>query len=91
MPDDPASLSGLRPGASLRIGGASVLAIERVAVRSSHGEAWGWISAVVEPVAVVVRDPLGTRAIGMDGAPMELGTLVERVPGLAAILEMASG
>ncbi|MGA8890193.1 MAG: hypothetical protein WB493_01405 [Anaeromyxobacteraceae bacterium] len=67
----------------------SVLAIERVAVSSWHGETWGWVSAVVEPVAVVVRDPLGTRAIGMDGAPMEFGILVEQVPGLAAILEGA--
>lgn len=68
-----------------------MLAIERVAVRSCHEETWGWISAVLEPFAVVVRDPHGTRAIGMDGAPMELGTLVERVPGLAEILEGASG
>ena len=67
-----------------------MLAIERVAVRSCHGESWGWISVVLEPFAVVVRDPLGTRAIGMDGEPMELGNLVERVPGLAEILEGAS-
>ncbi len=91
MPDDLDSLAGLRPGATLRVGPFSVLAIERVVVRSSHGEAWGWLSASVEPFAVVVRDPLGMRAIGLDGAPMELGNLVERVPGLAAILDGGSG
>ncbi len=91
MPDALESLAGLRPGSTLRVGQVTLLAIERVAVRSCHGEAWGWLSAVVEPFAIVVRDPVGARAIGIDGAPMDLGILVERVPGLAAILDRASG
>jgi hypothetical protein len=61
----------LELGPRLRVGGYDLQVVESVRVESHEGGGV-WIRASKEPVAVVVREPGATRALGMDGAPLSL-------------------
>lgn len=45
-----------------------------------------WAAGGRHPVAVVIRDPRGTRAVDIDGNEVSLDALVAEVDGLAAAL-----
>lgn len=78
-------MSGLVAGAPVHAGGRVVLPVERVWLQVGPG----WTAGGREPVAVVVQDAAGTRALGVDGTEADLGVLLETVNGLAAALEAA--
>ncbi len=72
----------LRAGRPLRVGDVTLLAIERAVVRSGRGALGMWVTAALEPYALVVRDAGGVRAVGVDGAAVSLEQLRGRIPGL---------
>jgi uncharacterized spore protein YtfJ len=76
----------LRAGPPLRVGGVTLLPIERVVVRPHRAAQGGWVTAALEPYALVVRDAGGVRVVEIDGAATSLEQLGERVSGLDAWL-----
>ncbi len=89
MPERARRTETVRPGSPLRIGDVLLLPIERVVVRAGRAGVGVWVTADVEPHAVVVRDADGVRAVALDGTPVSLGPLRERLPRLDDLL--ASG
>ena len=66
--------------ASLRIGEVDLRIVE--SLRLEHREGDGlWLSAAREPVAVLVKERGATRAYGIDGEPIPIERLRERLPG----------
>lgn len=86
MPERARPIETVRAGIPLRVGGVTLLTIERVVVRSSRMARGAWVTAAVEPQAVVVRDAAGVRLVALDGAASSLEQLRERIPGLDALL-----
>lgn len=86
MPERAPRIETVRAAIPLRVGDATVLTIERVVVRSSRMARGAWVTAAVEPQAVVVRDAAGVRLVELDGEAMSLEQLRERIPGLDALL-----
>ncbi len=86
MPERARRIETVRPGRPLRIGDATLLAVERVVVRSGRTALGVWVTADVEPHAVVVRDADGVRAVALDGTLVSVGPLRERIPGLDDLL-----
>ena len=76
----------LRAGPLLRFGNLVMLPIERVVLNSYRDGTHAWISAVLEPHAMIVREAGGTRAIGTGAVATSLEDLQERVPGLDGLL-----
>ncbi len=56
----------LRAATVLRVGDATVLAVERVFARARSGAAGVWAAGGVEPYAVVVSGPAGVRVFELD-------------------------
>ena len=75
----------VRVGARVSVGPVALLAIERVVVEADHGAAGAWLAATKAPLAVIIRDAGGVRAVGIDSA-VTLQALRARVPGLDAAL-----
>jgi uncharacterized spore protein YtfJ len=70
----------------LRVGDVTLVPVERTGMRSGGGDAGYWMSAFKEPLAVVVCDAAGVRALAMDSSEIALDTLIEGTPNLGAIL-----
>lgn len=81
----------LQAAAPLKAGGVTLLAIERLVVRSEGVPGLHWYSASKEPWAIVVHRAAGTWAIGVDDRPMALQRLLETVAGLATALQAVDG
>jgi hypothetical protein len=77
---------GLVAGPPVRVGPCTVVAVDRVWLRAEDGRRGRWAAGGREPVAVVVRDGSGTRALDMGGGEVGLDALLEQVDGLAAVL-----
>lgn len=75
-----------RAGRPLRVGDVTLLPVERAVIRSGAGDAGCWLGALKAPVAVVVCDAGGVRALGPDSAALALDALVAETPGLADVL-----
>ncbi len=76
----------LRAQRPLRVGAVTLVPVMRAAIRSGSGAAGCWITAVAEPVAIVMRDASGTRALAADRSEIALETLIAQTPNLEAIL-----
>jgi hypothetical protein len=77
---------GLVAGPPLRVGPCTVVAVDRVWLEVRGGRDRPWAAGGREPVAVVVRDGSGVRALGLGGGEVGLDALLEQVDGLAAVL-----
>lgn len=80
----------LRAGDPVKVGDVTLIPIERTAIRLDPVEHWGWIGAFKAPVAVVVHDADGIRAMAADSSEIELDTLVKETPNLSALLTKLS-
>lgn len=89
MHDDGATTATLRAGAALRLGPVTLVPVERLALRWSRGGPGGWCLAGLAPVALVVRDAAGLRALAIDDRPVSLEALRREVPGLDLALAPA--
>jgi uncharacterized spore protein YtfJ len=76
-------VSGLVAGGAVRAGGRVLVPVARVWL---HAEA-RWAAGGREPVAVVVVEADGPRALDLNGAEIPLAPLLEQAEGLAAALE----
>jgi len=76
----------LRAGPLLRFGNLVMLPIERVVLNSYRDSTPAWISAALEPYAMIVRDAGGIRDIGTGAVATSLEDLQERVHGLDSLL-----
>jgi len=83
-------VSTLVAGPLLRVGPWTVVAVERVWLHAHADDGRVWAAGGREPVAIVVRDGSGTRAVDVEGGEMALGALLAEVDGLAAALGDAS-
>jgi hypothetical protein len=77
---------GLVAGPPLRVGPCTVVAVTRVWLRAEDGRRGRWAAGGREPVAVVVRDGSGVRALDVGGGEADLAALLAEVDGLAAVL-----
>ncbi len=89
MPDRASRIDMLRAATPVRIGPVSLLPIERVMVHRGRCALVAWVSAALEPYALIVRDPLGIRVIDVGTGTVSLEQLLERIPGLDALLKQA--
>jgi hypothetical protein len=72
----------LRAAAPLHVAGCTLIPVERV-WRHEHAT---WITGGREPVAVVIRDGEGVRAMDVTGEGVALEALLEKVEGLGEAL-----
>jgi uncharacterized spore protein YtfJ len=86
LPERARRIDAVRAATPRRAGAAALLPIEHVVVRSGRGAAGAWASAVVEPYALVVREPGGTRVIAIDATAVSLERLRELIPALDELL-----
>jgi hypothetical protein len=83
-------MEALRAGKPLRVGDVTLVLIERSGIESDSGDAGCWMSAFKEPVAVVVCDAGGVRAIAVESSEIALDALMRETPNLGAILSELS-
>ena len=76
----------LVPGEPCRIGAVVLLPVERARLAGGALGGGRWIYASKEPVAVVVDDAGGVRALDLAGRILSLPVLCQRVEGLAEAL-----
>lgn len=81
----------LRAAKPLRIGEVTLVPIERARIQSALGDTGYMVSACKEACAVVVSDANGVRALATGASEVTLDTLIEEVPGLAAVLSELEG
>ena len=86
MPELHACGEHWRAGTPVRLGDVSLLPIERTVTCVRTASRGGWLSAVREPCALVVRDARGMHAFDANGSACPLQDLRERVPGIDALL-----
>jgi hypothetical protein len=79
-------VSRLVAGAPLRVGACTVIPVDRVWAFTHAAKGNAWAAGGREPVAVVVRDGAGTRALDIGGGETALEALLAGVDGLAAAL-----
>ncbi len=91
MPEHAGRIETVRAGMPVRVGDVTLLPIERVVVRSARAAHGVWVSAAVEPYALVVRDAGGVRVVEIDGTVISLEQLRERIPELDAGTRAALG
>lgn len=80
----------LRAGEPVKVGGVTLVPIERTRIGSDAGGAGCWIGAFKEVVAVVVCDDGGVRALTTDSSEIDLESLIEETPNLRAVLSTLS-
>ena len=76
----------LRASSPLRLGDATLIAVERVHRSADHGASWAWVSGAISPVALVVRDARGVRVLDVGGGALTLEELRREVPELDGLL-----
>lgn len=86
MPETGSRDVTFRAGAPLAVGPAILLPIERVVLSAELSAGLAWVTALKEPVALIVRDAGGIRALDIGAGPLSLDTLREKLPGLDAVL-----
>ena len=60
--------------------------LTRLEVQTGCASSGGQFFATAEPLAVVVRDSIGVRALAADGTPISLAELAGACPGLDRLL-----
>ena len=86
MPERTGQFDTLRAATPLRVGSATLLPIERVVVHSERSARGVWVSAAMEPYALIVRDAGGIRVIAVEALAVSLEELCEKTPELDALL-----
>jgi hypothetical protein len=86
MPEPKVASEVLRAGTPVTVGSVTLLPIERVVTHTSQGSTSVWFSVSKDPVALVVRDAYGIRAIETDTAGVSLEHLRAEIPELDAVL-----
>lgn len=75
-------MSELHAGAPVRVSGVTMIPVEKVS-RDRYPLRQGfWMYLAKEPVAVVICDAGGRRALDLSGRELELARLFADVPGL---------
>jgi len=83
-------MAALRAAGPVRVGDVTLVPVERTEILSSTGDAGLWMRAVREPVAIVVCDAGGLRALAMDSSELALDTLIGKTPNLGEVLATLS-
>lgn len=83
-------MAALRAACPLRVGEVTLVVVERTGIWSDRGDAGCWMSAIKLPVAVVVWDAGGVRALATDSSDIALDDLIEETPNLGTILSELS-
>jgi uncharacterized spore protein YtfJ len=79
-------VNALRAAAPLHVAGRTLIPVERVWRHEHVHGANGWAALGREPVAVVIRDGDGVRAVDVMGEGVPLEALLETVEGLGEVL-----
>jgi len=74
-----------RLGRPVTVAAVTLWPVERVRLQDAGLPAAGL--GVLEPVAVVVRSPVGTAAFDLQGRSLPLQSLLQKLPELAAALQ----
>lgn len=86
MPEPKAGSDVLRAGTPVTVGAVTLLPIERVVTHARQSNSSVWFSVSKEPLALVIRDADGIRAIETDTAGVSLEQLRAEIPELDAVL-----
>jgi hypothetical protein len=86
MRDRAGEIDEIRSARPIRVGAVTLLPLERVVLRSARFGPGAWVSAAVEPWAMIVQDGAGVRVVGVGASPPSLDELRGRIPGLDALL-----
>ena len=78
----------LRARQVLGDGRRTVIVVESAEIRTDRQDSMFRLAALKKPVAVVVAEGAGARAIGMTGEPADLDRLAADVDGLSTLLEL---
>lgn len=87
MPDRADQIDMLRAVTPVHVGSVSLLTIERVTVHPGRCAGVAWVSAALEPYALIVRDGLGIRVIDVGAGAVSLEQLREQITGLDGLLQ----
>lgn len=78
-------MNTLKVGNALTINRVTLLPIERISLHTETMNSFRWVIAKKEPYAIILRDSKGERAIDMQGNPVPIETLTQKLPDLAVI------
>jgi hypothetical protein len=76
----------LRAGNPLVAGKVTLVPIERYFIQSYTSDRGSWLSGLKEPFAVVVCDAIGLRAFDIKAKEISVESLIQKIPGLDAVL-----
>lgn len=81
MPEPTVHRLKLHAGEPLKVGGITLMTIERTAMNTSGGNTHVWLSASKEPIALVMRDVNGIHIVPID-ATLSASEIRRQIPGL---------
>lgn len=73
----------LRLGKAATVGEVTLIPLYHVQTHCVTLTGLCWLHGIADPFAVVIVDPTGVRAVGVDGSEVSIEDLLEQVPGLA--------
>lgn len=79
-------MSDLRAGPAVTVSGVTIIPIEKVHAATHRLLRGIWGCGFKEPIAVVICDARGQRALDCVGGELPLGELMTKVPGLETIM-----
>lgn len=73
----------LRLGKAATVGEVTLIPLYHIKAHCVMLTGLYWLHGIADPFAVVIVEPTGVRALGVDGSEFSIEGLLEQVPGLA--------
>ncbi len=84
-------MSELRAGQAVTVSGVTIIPIEKVCAGTHRLLRRIWACGFKEPIALVLCEATGARAVDCLGGELVLGDLMRKVPGLESAIAQHSG
>lgn len=84
-------MSELRVGKAAQVGDVMLIPLFRIELTSIQQPDFLWLNGTAEPFAVVIIEPGGTRAVGVDEGELDVERLVQQMPELEALISCLPG
>lgn len=76
----------LRAGTPVGTGNITLVPIEHYSIQSDRGDKGCWFSAHKEPVAIIICDGIGVRAVNVHANEISVDSLIDKIEGLDEVL-----
>lgn len=80
-------MNELRVGKAAQVGDVTLIPLLRIELSHIQQRDFLWLNGTAEPFAVVMIEPEGARAVGIDASELALDTLLELIPELEATIQ----